>query len=103
MIQGFDPRTGEPVGEPVPETTVAGLDATKQDAEREIQPLRHFLHRKVRLRTRRGHGACEHRRLRQGHHNKRVGETLYPVGKSPVIRYRRLCCAVRFSSPHVLV
>ena len=28
MIQGFDPRTGEPVGEPVPETTDAGLDAT---------------------------------------------------------------------------
>ena len=28
MIQGFDPRTGEPVGEPVPETTNAGLDAT---------------------------------------------------------------------------
>jgi len=28
MIQGFDPRTGEPVGEPVPETTDADLDAT---------------------------------------------------------------------------
>src|SRR5579859_781833 len=27
MIQGFDPRTGEPVGEPVPETTDAGVDA----------------------------------------------------------------------------
>ncbi len=27
MIQGFDPRTGEPVGEPVPETTNADLDA----------------------------------------------------------------------------
>ena len=27
MIQGFDPRTGEPVGEPVAETTDAGLDA----------------------------------------------------------------------------
>ncbi len=27
MIQGFDPRTGEPVGEPVPETTDADLDA----------------------------------------------------------------------------
>ena len=27
MIQGFDPRTGEPVGEPVPETTGAGVDA----------------------------------------------------------------------------
>jgi NADP-dependent aldehyde dehydrogenase len=27
MIQGFDPRTGEPAGEPVPETTEAGLDA----------------------------------------------------------------------------
>ena len=26
MIQGFDPRTGEPVGEPVAETTDAGLD-----------------------------------------------------------------------------
>src|SRR5271165_4504259 len=28
MIQGFDPRTGEPVGEPVPETTDAEVDAT---------------------------------------------------------------------------
>ncbi len=28
MIQGFDPRTGEPVGEPVPETPDAGVDAT---------------------------------------------------------------------------
>src|SRR6516164_2588067 len=27
MIQGFDPRTGEPVGEPVAETTDAGTDA----------------------------------------------------------------------------
>jgi NADP-dependent aldehyde dehydrogenase len=27
MIQGFDPRTGEPEGEPVAETTDAGLDA----------------------------------------------------------------------------
>src|SRR6476659_1864947 len=27
MIQGFDPRTAEPVGEPVPETTDAGVDA----------------------------------------------------------------------------
>ena len=27
MIQGFDPRTAEPVGEPVAETTDAGLDA----------------------------------------------------------------------------
>src|SRR5580658_207127 len=27
MIQGFDPRTGEPVGEPVAETTDAGVDA----------------------------------------------------------------------------
>ncbi len=27
MIQGFDPRTGEPVGEPVAETTGAALDA----------------------------------------------------------------------------
>ena len=27
MIQGFDPRTGEPVGEPVAETTDAALDA----------------------------------------------------------------------------
>ncbi len=27
MIQGFDPRTGEPEGEPVAETTGAGLDA----------------------------------------------------------------------------
>jgi NADP-dependent aldehyde dehydrogenase len=27
MIQGFDPRTGEPVGEPVPETTDAEVDA----------------------------------------------------------------------------
>ena len=27
MIQGFDPRTGEPVGEPVAETTDADLDA----------------------------------------------------------------------------
>jgi NADP-dependent aldehyde dehydrogenase len=27
MIQGFDPRTGEPVGEPVPETSDAGVDA----------------------------------------------------------------------------
>ena len=27
MIQGFDPRTGEPVGEPVAETSDAGLDA----------------------------------------------------------------------------
>jgi NADP-dependent aldehyde dehydrogenase len=27
MIQGFDPRTGEPVGEPVPETTEAEVDA----------------------------------------------------------------------------
>jgi NADP-dependent aldehyde dehydrogenase len=27
MIQGFDPRTGEPVGEPVAETTAAGVDA----------------------------------------------------------------------------
>ena len=27
MIQGFDPRTGEPLGEPVAETTDAGLDA----------------------------------------------------------------------------
>ncbi len=26
MIQGFDPRTGEPVGEPVPETTDAEVD-----------------------------------------------------------------------------
>ncbi|MGH3231998.1 MAG: aldehyde dehydrogenase (NADP(+)) [Streptosporangiaceae bacterium] len=26
MIQGFDPRTGEPAGEPVPETTDAGVD-----------------------------------------------------------------------------
>ena len=28
MIQGFDPRTGEPVGEPVPETPDAGVDVT---------------------------------------------------------------------------
>ncbi len=28
MIQGFDPRTGEPVGQPVPETSDAGVDAT---------------------------------------------------------------------------
>src|SRR5207302_10462925 len=27
MIQGFDPRTGEPVGEPVAETTDAEVDA----------------------------------------------------------------------------
>ena len=27
MIQGFDPRTGEPVGEPVAETSDAGVDA----------------------------------------------------------------------------
>src|SRR5215470_17392334 len=27
MIQAFDPRTGEPEGEPVPETTDAGVDA----------------------------------------------------------------------------
>jgi NADP-dependent aldehyde dehydrogenase len=27
MIQGFDPRTGEPVGEPVPETTPTEVDA----------------------------------------------------------------------------
>jgi NADP-dependent aldehyde dehydrogenase len=27
MIQGYDPRTGEPVGEPVPETTDAAVDA----------------------------------------------------------------------------
>jgi len=27
MIQGFDPRTGDPVGEPVPETTDAAVDA----------------------------------------------------------------------------
>jgi NADP-dependent aldehyde dehydrogenase len=27
MIQGFDPRTGEPVGEPVAETSDAGIDA----------------------------------------------------------------------------
>ena len=27
MIQGFDPRTGEPVGEPVAETSDADLDA----------------------------------------------------------------------------
>jgi NADP-dependent aldehyde dehydrogenase len=27
MIQGFDPRTAEPVGEPVPETTDAGVNA----------------------------------------------------------------------------
>src|ERR1700745_131127 len=27
MIQGFDPRTGEPVGEPVPDTTDAEVDA----------------------------------------------------------------------------
>src|ERR1700756_3693012 len=28
MIQGFDPRTGEPVGEPVAETADAEVDAT---------------------------------------------------------------------------
>jgi len=27
MIQGFDPRTGEPVGEPVAETTDTEVDA----------------------------------------------------------------------------
>jgi NADP-dependent aldehyde dehydrogenase len=32
MIQGFDPRTGEPVGEPVAETTDAGLDAIVEAA-----------------------------------------------------------------------
>ena len=32
MIQGFDPRTGEPVGEPVAETTDAEVDATVASA-----------------------------------------------------------------------
>ena len=27
MIQGYDPRTGEPAGDPVPETTDAEVDA----------------------------------------------------------------------------
>jgi NADP-dependent aldehyde dehydrogenase len=27
MVQGFDPRTGDPEGEPVPETTRAEVDA----------------------------------------------------------------------------
>jgi NADP-dependent aldehyde dehydrogenase len=32
MIQGFDPRTGEPTGEPVVETTDAGVDAAVEAA-----------------------------------------------------------------------
>src|ERR1700758_3408328 len=32
MIQGYDPRTGEPVGEPVAETSDAALDAVVADA-----------------------------------------------------------------------
>ena len=34
MIQGFDPRTGEPVGEPVAETTDAEVDAAVAAAGR---------------------------------------------------------------------
>ena len=33
MIQGYNPRTGEPAGEPVPETTGAGVDAAAEAAE----------------------------------------------------------------------
>jgi NADP-dependent aldehyde dehydrogenase len=32
MIQGYDPRTGEPAGDPVPETSGAGVDAIAQRA-----------------------------------------------------------------------
>jgi NADP-dependent aldehyde dehydrogenase len=32
VIQGYDPRTGEPVGEPVPETSDASVDAIVSSA-----------------------------------------------------------------------
>src|SRR5262245_31649122 len=32
MIQGYDPRTGQPAGDPVPETDGAGVDAIAEAA-----------------------------------------------------------------------
>jgi NADP-dependent aldehyde dehydrogenase len=32
MIQGYDPRTGKPAGDPVPETDGAGVDAIAEAA-----------------------------------------------------------------------
>ena len=45
MIQGFDPRTGEPVGEPVAETTDVGLDAIVASAASAAPAWAAFPHR----------------------------------------------------------
>ena len=34
MIQGYDPRTGRPAGEPVAETSDAGVDETRRRGRR---------------------------------------------------------------------
>jgi hypothetical protein len=46
---------------------IACFDASKQDTEREIKPLRHFLDGKIWLSTRRGRSGCGHGCLRPGH------------------------------------